>query len=297
MYDFTCRNGGEMIIEKNIDYTKLGRHSKVQILVKCDVCGREYKTTACTIHKSKHQVCCSKCLGKLSFLKSLAVAQNKLNCDLKSFLEQKYLHEGLGLLPISKLIYGHTQNHRTVKRLLDYFEIPIRCCSEAVKLQWVNNDERRKKQSEFAKIKFNSKEVRDKMIKTMRSDEVRKHFSEMRMGEKNPMYGVVGEKHFNFNPNISDEERKIKRKNIENARFRRFVLNRDNYTCQCCGDGKGGNLNVHHIFNHHSHKELRYDVNNGITLCKECHVNFHNKYGYKNNNQEQLKEFLLKGGN
>ncbi len=76
-----------------------------------------------------------------------------------------------------------------------------------------------------------------------------------------------------------------------------FVLERDNYTCQCCNDKNGNGhtvkLHVHHIFNFADNKELRYDVKNGITLCKDCHIEFHKLYGIKNTNETQLKEYIL----
>lgn len=75
-----------------------------------------------------------------------------------------------------------------------------------------------------------------------------------------------------------------------NTTWRKSVLNRDDYTCQCCGNKD--NLQVHHILNFLTHVKLRYDESNGITLCDNCHRLFHSKYGFKNNNLEQLKEFL-----
>jgi 5-methylcytosine-specific restriction endonuclease McrA len=55
-------------------------------------------------------------------------------------------------------------------------------------------------------------------------------------------------------------------------RFRRDVLKRDKFTCQMCKDrGKRARLNVHHIMKWSSASSLRYDVDNGITLCKKCH--------------------------
>lgn len=67
-----------------------------------------------------------------------------------------------------------------------------------------------------------------------------------------------------------------------------------NSKCQCCGNNKGHNLNAHHILNYSEYEELRTDIYNGITLCKDCHKLFHDTYGYKNNNYDQLKEFLNK---
>ena len=55
-------------------------------------------------------------------------------------------------------------------------------------------------------------------------------------------------------------------------RFRSAVLKRDNFTCQMCNiKGKRVRLNVHHIMKWSSASTLRYDVDNGITLCNKCH--------------------------
>ena len=49
-----------------------------------------------------------------------------------------------------------------------------------------------------------------------------------------------------FNPNITDEEREQTRKNQKNYDFIKKVLQRDNYTCQLCGE-YGQKLVVHHL--------------------------------------------------
>lgn len=101
-----------------------------------------------------------------------------------------------------------------------------------------------------------------------------------------------GENHPLYNPNLSNEERQIKRKYTEYYEWRKSVYKRDNYTCQYCGDNKGGNLVAHHIYNYSEHEDLRTNIDNGVTLCETCHKNFHDKYGYSNNNREQLNEFI-----
>ena len=86
----------------------------------------------------------------------------------------------------------------------------------------------------------------------------------------------------------------IKRRYPAYYKWRKQVYERDNYTCKCCNSSTGGDLIAHHILNYSSHKHLRTDINNGITLCKKCHKEFHNYYGYYNNTQEQLNEFMKK---
>ena len=79
--------------------------------------------------------------------------------------------------------------------------------------------------------------------------------------------------------------------------WRNAVYVKDWYTCQCCGKSKDIIKNAHHILPYAEYEDLRYDVDNGITMCKECHYttikdSFHNKYGTINNTPEQLEEFI-----
>ena len=62
----------------------------------------------------------------------------------------------------------------------------------------------------------------------------------------------------------------------EYQEWRTAVFKRDGYTCQKCGQ-KGGELNAHHIKPFAEYKNLRFDVDNGITLCKKCHRKAHKK--------------------
>jgi len=78
---------------------------------------------------------------------------------------------------------------------------------------------------------------------------------------------LFGENHWNWKGGISPRSTKT----IEYKAWRQKVFERDNYTCQKCGDSKGGNLNAHHIKTFKNYPELRFEVNNGITLCSVCH--------------------------
>ena len=102
----------------------------------------------------------------------------------------------------------------------------------------------------------------------------------------------IGENNSNWNYDLTDEDRIKERNMLEDKQWRKQVFERDNYTCQCCGDNKGGNLNAHHKDGYHWCEERRHDVTNGVTLCEDCHKEFHSIYGYRNNTEEQYKEFI-----
>lgn len=72
-------------------------------------------------------------------------------------------------------------------------------------------------------------------------------------------------------------ERRGQRFSQEYKRWRYDVFTRDKFTCQDCGDDKGGNLIAHHIKAFADYPELRFDVDNGKTVCETCH----GKYGCK----------------
>jgi hypothetical protein len=73
--------------------------------------------------------------------------------------------------------------------------------------------------------------------------------------------------------------------------WRKSCMERDNFTCQKTGVC-GGDLVVHHINNFADYPELRFSPENGITLSKKSHIEFHKIYGKRNNTKEQLQEFL-----
>lgn len=103
-----------------------------------------------------------------------------------------------------------------------------------------------------------------------------------------------GENHPNWHGGI-DKWNSDLRKSWEYRRWRQDVYKKDCFICKKCGKSpKETKLNAHHIINFSEDEALRYDVNNGATLCQSCHQSFHKTYGTHNNTQEQLNEFLEK---
>ena len=100
-----------------------------------------------------------------------------------------------------------------------------------------------------------------------------------------------GENHHSWKKDKSEEERVQNRMYEEYYVFVRKVLSRDNYTCQCCGQ-YSGNIEVHHLDGYNWCIEKRTEITNGITLCKQCHKNFHDIYGKGNNTKAQYEQWV-----
>lgn len=100
-----------------------------------------------------------------------------------------------------------------------------------------------------------------------------------------------GEKAYNWNKNLMEEERKAKRDTKEYNDFINRVKARDQYRCKVCGK-KSKDIEVHHLDGYSWCVERRTDDNNGITLCVECHYKFHSIYGRGKNDKAQFEEWI-----
>ena len=67
--------------------------------------------------------------------------------------------------------------------------------------------------------------------------------------------------------------------------WRASVVRRDK-VCVICGARQ--KRQAHHIKNGRHHPEYRFDVDNGVTLCSSCHIQFHTNF--KNSFREKATE-------
>ena len=102
-----------------------------------------------------------------------------------------------------------------------------------------------------------------------------------------------GKDHPNWNANRAADLRE--RESPQYKKWRQQIFEKDGYTCQNKNCLKHKHtLHAHHIINFSTNKDKRLCVKNGVTLCVECHITFHQIYGNKKNNEYQLKEFFNK---
>ncbi len=98
--------------------------------------------------------------------------------------------------------------------------------------------------------------------------------------------GRIKEEQPNWQGGITPLQSQV-RGNIKNRQWISDIFTRDNFTCQDCGQ-IGGKLNAHHIKGFSSiiqkyeittleealQCEELFNINNGITLCEECHSKY-----------------------
>jgi len=85
----------------------------------------------------------------------------------------------------------------------------------------------------------------------------------------------LGEKHWNWKKDRTQLKRfnnvAKDRRSSAYIEWRKRVLERDNWTCRIANKDCDGRIEVHHILSYTHHPELRYEINNGITLCHFHH--------------------------
>lgn len=253
-----------------VDVNDLTSGSNVLVDVECDYCHRIYQTQWYIYNKSKKGLikkdCCNnpECTGK----KSQETIQQKYH--VSNIMEISEVNDKIAKTNMER--YG-SENPFGSKEIMEKIK---ETNLEKYGVEWYTKTDEfkeRYKQTCLEKYGVLNYSYTDTFIKMM-------------SGENNPAW----------KGNNIKIPRDWYRNSSEYRNWRNSVFNRDNYTCQCCGshsgNGKAVKLAAHHIQNWTSCITLRYDKENGITLCDDCHMSFHSIYGIKNNNLEQLNEFI-----
>jgi len=84
----------------------------------------------------------------------------------------------------------------------------------------------------------------------------------------------MGKNHFNWQGGLTLINYPIRQAIMATREYklwRKSVYERDSYQCQICGSSKSGTLHANHIKRFIDNSELRLNISNGITLCKNCH--------------------------
>jgi len=81
----------------------------------------------------------------------------------------------------------------------------------------------------------------------------------------------------NWKGGITSETKKIRASEDYNN-WRKLVYARDNWTCQHCFIKQKYPV-AHHIKTFKDYPELRFEVDNGMTLCRSCHKKEHQEIG------------------
>lgn len=87
------------------------------------------------------------------------------------------------------------------------------------------------------------------------------------LGKPNKLW--IGDKNPNWKGGITPINLQI-RHSLESKIWRRAVFERDNYTCVWCLR-RGVYIEADHIKPFCDYPELRFAIDNGRTLCKDCH--------------------------
>jgi len=216
----------------------------------CPECGKDFEIIKCREEKSKRHFCSRNCRNKA------CGREKRLNKYPKVIGKCQFCGEKI----IAKYMAMDKPNRKF--------------CSYSCKTTWQNKNipqtEEHKKQSS---LRLKSLWKDKDFIERYRTSEHRALLAKLQSGENS---------HF-WRGGLTDKNRRLRNSFLVKI-WREKVFERDNYTCQSCGARSGNgyrvNLNADHIKSWSLYPELRFDVNNGRTLCWQCHKKTDN-FGWK----------------
>jgi hypothetical protein len=109
----------------------------------------------------------------------------------------------------------------------------------------------------------------EKLRGKKRTKEVRELMSLLKKGK--PVPWATGENHYLYKKDRSTLKKSDRRNDSAYKDWRLKVYKRDKYKCQIDNADCFGRLEVHHILPWIDYPELRYEIKNGICLCKNHH--------------------------
>lgn len=86
-----------------------------------------------------------------------------------------------------------------------------------------------------------------------------------------PFLAIRGKNHWNWKGGLSKRKRKDERNDSAYNCWVLSIKKRDNWKCKINNQDCSGYCMVHHILSWRDFPELRYNINNGITLCQAHH--------------------------
>jgi 5-methylcytosine-specific restriction endonuclease McrA len=192
----------------------------------------------------------------------------------KEKLTKLYWKDNLSLSQIGKKLNCSVQ---TILNYFKNFNIERRSYSESLKgrkITW----------SEKIGRSLTGKKLLEKTKRKISETRKQNNISSCNKGltkAENPelvTWGCKADKHWNWKGGISKENKRL-RQTSEYKLWRKQCFQRDKYTCQDCGK-TSCYLNVHHKIPFAQllkEKKNLFKIENGITLCKNCHKNHHHQ--------------------
>jgi hypothetical protein len=124
--------------------------------------------------------------------------------------------------------------------------------------------------------KFKSETHKANISKALKTSEKAKR-TQFKKGSENPAYGrnQTGSANANWKGGKTSSNQK-KRNDPRMKEWRQAVFERDNFTCQDCG--VKGYLQAHHLVPISRDLDKAFNIENGKTVCVECHEKIHGRF-------------------
>lgn len=249
-----------------VNVTDLTYGSNAEVEIMCDYCGNKY-TIKWEVYNRIHKRCivdtdcCKDCLD----IKAKESVSEKYGCFKNMYLMSNNKRKSTNLNRYgSENVFGGTIiKEKIVRTNLQKYGVEYSQQSQDVRMKTINTCREKYGVDNYVEL-FKGKFI----------------------GENSPVWKGGA------------EHSRVERATHDYNAWRKEVFSRDSYTCVKCGakNARGNSsveLNAHHILNWKDNEWSRYDVDNGVTLCSNCHIMFHSMFGKHNNTLDQFNIFLL----